>query len=143
MNTINTDLIEKILFLNEKILKYANKKIFNDSWITSSQFNILWEIIVKKRKTINELKQYLIISSPALSQILWRMEDSWLITRNINKNNKREINLTATKKWIDIYNHTNEKYINLVNNSLSDIDLEKKEKTILLLNEIEKIVNNS
>jgi hypothetical protein len=41
MRTINTDLIEKIIELNNVILKFAEKELFNNSEITITQFNML------------------------------------------------------------------------------------------------------
>jgi hypothetical protein len=41
MRTINTDLIEKILEVNNKIIKFAEKELFNNTEITITQFNIL------------------------------------------------------------------------------------------------------
>ncbi len=79
MKTINTELIEKISTLNEKVIKFSEIKVFKETGITLGQFNILSELIDNNLKTINELKVNLLVSAPALSQILWRMELSWLI----------------------------------------------------------------
>jgi DNA-binding MarR family transcriptional regulator len=76
MRTINTDLIEKILELNNIILKFAEKELFNDSEITITQFNILGEIIANKEISVNDLKEKLIISAPAISQLLNRLENA-------------------------------------------------------------------
>lgn len=141
MTTINTDLIEKILFLNDKILKYANENIFNWTPLTPVQFNILGEIIVNNWIWISKLKEKLIISAPALSQILNRMEVSWLIQRELNKTNKREIKIIPTKDAIDLYNKLNKIYISLVDEKLSFIPDEDKATTLALLKNIENIIN--
>ncbi|MDD5770206.1 MAG: MarR family transcriptional regulator [Candidatus Gracilibacteria bacterium] len=141
MTTINTDLIEKILFLNDKILKYANENIFNGTPLTPVQFNILGEIIVNNGIGISKLKEKLIISAPALSQILNRMEVSGLIQRELNKTNKREIKIIPTKDAIDLYNKLNKIYISLVDEKLSFIPDEDKATTLALLKNIENIIN--
>ena len=98
MRTINTDLIEKILEVNDKFIKFAENNIFKWSDLTPTQFNILWEIILNDWLWVNELKEKLIVSAPALSQLLGRMEKSGLIERSLAKNDKREIKIKPTKK---------------------------------------------
>lgn len=140
MRTINTDLIEKILLVNDKFLKFADKNIFAWTELTPTQFNILWEIILSKEMLVNELKDKLIISAPALSQLLNRMEKSWLITRKLGKLDKREIKLAPTKKAIKLYEELNEKYIRLAWEKFIDIKDKDKEIMIKFLEYIEKVV---
>lgn len=140
MRTINTDLIEKILLINNKFLKFARKFIFDGTDITPTQFNILWEIILHKELSINDLKQKLIISSPALSQLLNRMEKSLLIERSLGKIDKREIKLKPTKKAITIYEELNKKYIKLAWEKFWNIKDSDKEMIMKILEWIENVV---
>lgn len=140
MRTINTDLIEKILLINDKFLKFAREFIFDGSDITPTQFNILWEIILHKELSVNDLKQKLIISSPALSQLLNRMEKSLLIERSLGKTDKREIKLKPTKKAITLYAELNKKYIKLAWEKLWNIKDTDKEIILKILEWIEKVV---
>lgn len=112
MENININLIKKILLVNDKFLKYSEKNLFNKTELTYTQFNILWEIINNEMLSINILKSKLIISAPALSQLLNRMEKYWFINRNF-WNDKREIFLTSTKKWTNLYKKINENLTNL------------------------------
>gem|GEM_PF-4926444 len=41
MRTIDTDLIEKILKVNDLFLKFAQSHIFHETQLTPTQFNIL------------------------------------------------------------------------------------------------------
>lgn len=138
MRTINTDLIEKLLLVNNKILKFADKYIFVDTSLTPTQFNILGEIILHDGQTINELKQNLIISSPALSQLLNRMESSLLIERFIWKSDKREVTISPTKKWKDLYKKLNVKYIKMADDKLSKISDKDKKIVLATLEFMEK-----
>lgn len=111
MRTIDTDIIEEILLINNKLLKFAENNIFKDSTLTPSQFNILWETILHKSINISNLKKKLIITAPALSQMINRMEKSGFIERSLDIQDKRWINIKATEKWINIYNKLNKKYL--------------------------------
>lgn len=140
MRTINTDLIEKLLLVNDKFLKFSQKNIFDWTDLTPTQFNILWEIILNNWLTVNELKQKLIISSPALSQLLNRMEKSSLIERALWKNDKREIKLTPTKKAKILYEELNKKYIAIADSKLCEIKESDKQTMLKVLELIEKVV---
>lgn len=137
MRTIDTDLIEKILKVNDLFLKFAQNHIFHETQLTPTQFNILWEIILHDGMLVNVLKDTLIISAPALSQLLNRMEKSWFIERKLSKNDKREIRIIPTKKAIEIYNTINEKYIAIAGEKLQSIKQKDKEIMIKFLDYIE------
>lgn len=139
MKTINTDLIEKILQVNSKIIKFAEKELFNNSEITITQFNILWEIILNKEISINSLKDKLIISAPAISQLLNRLEKWWYIERQLSKNDKRETTVYPTKKAIYEYNKLNKKYLEIVETKLCFLDNKDKQFVIDFLDKIEKV----
>lgn len=126
--------------LNEKFLKFAQNNIFEWSDLTQTQFNILWEIILNNGIGINELKEKLIVSAPALSQMLNRMETSWLINRKISKNDKREITIIPTQKAIEQYNKINEIYIKIADEKLWNIKDKDKEIMIKFLDFIEKSI---
>jgi DNA-binding MarR family transcriptional regulator len=138
MRTINTDLIEKIIEVNSKILRFAEKEVFNGTWITPTQFNILWEIIVNKEISVNELKEKLIISAPAISQLFNRLESAWFIERKLWKSDKREIKIIPTKKAMEEYNKINEKYLKIADEKLSFLNDNDKKFVINFLDKIEK-----
>lgn len=138
MQNINTQLIEKILKVNDVLIKFSQSNIFTGTDITPTQFNILWEIILHNWLPVNTLKEKLIISAPALSQLLNRMEKSWLIERKLGKTDKREIILFPTSKAKKLYQELNEKYIFLVEQKLWSIKEKDKEIMIKFLDYIEK-----
>jgi len=140
MENINTILVEKILWLNDKIIKFAEKNIFNNTELTPTQFNILWEIIKHKSITINDLKDLLIISAPAISQLINRMEKNELIKRSFWVD-RREIVLTPTKKAVILYNELNLKYVEITNEKLQVLKNEEKTLLIEMLKKIETNIN--
>lgn len=140
MRTLSTDLIEKILLVNDKLIKFAEKNIFYGSDLTPTQFNILGEIIANNWLWVNELKEKLIVSAPALSQLLGRMEKSGLIERSLAKNDKREIKIKPTKKAKAEYERLNDIYITLAEERFSQIKDKDKEIMIKFLEYIEKVV---
>lgn len=137
MRTIDTDLIEKILKVNDSFLKFAQNHLFTGTELTPTQFNILWEIIVHEWLFIHVLKEKLIISAPALSQLLNRMEKSWFIQRELSKNDKREIKIFPTPKAIEIYHSINDKYIAMAWEKFWNIKQKDKEIMIKFLDYIE------
>ena len=139
MKTLNTNLVDGIINLNEKVQKFAEINVFKNSGITLSQFSILEELIVNKLKTINELKATLLVSPPALSQILGRMELSGLVAREINKLNKRETNLVVSKKAIDLYNKINKDYNTFIDKKLWTLSQQDKEQALKLLQAIDTV----
>lgn len=140
MRTIETDIIEKVILIWEKIKKYWDNSIFTKNWITILQFNILWEILSKKWCTIKELKSNLIVSSASLSQTLDRMEKAEFIERSLGKEDKREIFLTATKKWETLYTQLNEKYISEAIEKFSNVPQNKKVEILRNLDMIEELI---
>lgn len=140
MTTINTQLIEKILKVNDVLIKFSQNHIFSGTDITPTQFNILWEIILHHWLFVYELKEKLIISAPALSQILNRMEKSWLIERKLGKTDKREITLSPTSKAKKLYQELNEKYILLAEQKLWNIKDKDKEIMIKFLDYVENTI---
>lgn len=137
MRTLDTDLIEKILKVNDTFLKFAQNHIFEGSELTPTQFNILWEIIFHNGLLIHELKEKLIVSAPALSQLLNRMEKSWFIERMLGRMDKREIKIIPTQKAKQIYEELNEKYIAIAWEKFANIKQKDKEIMIKFLDYIE------
>lgn len=138
-NTIQTDLIEKIIDLGEKIKKYAEKNLFKGKGITMTQFNILWEVNKSWKISINKLKENLITSQASLSQLINRMEASWLLNRELSKNDRREIILWITDKWRKIYDEINNVYIFSTKDKLS----EYSEKDITFVTEFLEKLNQT
>lgn len=141
MKSSNIKLLERISNLNEKIEKFSDINIFRESWMTLWQYQLLKQLIENKVSTINDLKTNLIVSAPALSQILWRMELTWLISREINKYNKRETNIIVTPKALELYQEISKKYNNLMSSKLSKFDDSQIKELNKLLKDIEKNYN--
>lgn len=125
-----THIIEQIVLLSERIKKIWESKIFVKAWLTTLQFNILWVILWDKINSVNWIKRKLIVSSASLSQTINRMVTGWFIKRALWENDKREILLIPTKKWIESYNRLNEEYIRITTKVISEIP--KQDQIILL-----------
>lgn len=125
-----TYIIEQIVLLSERIKKIWESKIFLKAWLTTLQFNILWVILWDKINSVNWIKRKLIVSSASLSQTINRMVMGWFIKRALGENDKREILLIPTRKWIESYNRLNDEYIRITTKVLSEIS--KQDQMILL-----------
>ena len=138
MKTVESDIVEKIISLSEKLLRLWEKNIFNVNWITILQFNILWEVLRHKEISINKLKKNIILSCASLSQVIKRMEKLWFVKRRLWEDDRREIVLTASKKWYDIYHKLNGLYINMAKQKFKNISKEFMKETFTNLCIIEK-----
>jgi len=130
MRPIEIDIIEKLLIVSEKIKKYWDNKIFDQSGITVLQFNILWEIVSKWWLTIKELKSNLIVSAASLSQTLNRMEKAWFLQRTLGTWDRREIMLTASDKWNQLYSKLSKIYVEEALKKFKNLNDDEKKKIL-------------
>jgi DNA-binding MarR family transcriptional regulator len=93
--------------------------------------------------SVNVLKDKLILSSPALSQMLKRMENAWYIKRVLWVKDKREVEILPTKLWKELYDQINQKYFDLATQTLTEISWEKKEECFTTLCELQKILEKT
>ncbi|WP_368504180.1 MarR family winged helix-turn-helix transcriptional regulator [Alkalihalophilus sp. As8PL] len=68
-------------------------EILNEFHLTKRQVAILFLILKKPETTISEIAQYFEISKSAVSQSMTQLEEEDIIIREINHDNRREINL--------------------------------------------------
>lgn len=129
MNSIDKELVLSIIYTNNSILDFIEKNILNWYNITPNQFFILWKIISWDIKNINWLKSILNISSPALSQLLNRLEKSGYIKRSFWKS-KREIDIKPTNIAIEIYNSIETDFNKTFSEKFSEI--KEKDKEIMI-----------
>lgn len=138
LQIIETEIIEKILFLSQKIQKFWDAYVFKNSGLTILQFNILGVITATNGCTINQLKKSLVVSSASLSQTLNRMEKSWFVKRQLGKLDKREINLMVTPSWKKVYNELNKIYIQAAIKRFAKVTEKDKKEMMYCLNFIDK-----
>jgi DNA-binding MarR family transcriptional regulator len=68
-------------------------EILNEFHLTKRQVAILFLILKKPETTISEIAQYFEISKSAVSQSMTQLEEEDIIIREINHDNRREMNL--------------------------------------------------
>ncbi|WP_157796503.1 MarR family winged helix-turn-helix transcriptional regulator [Bacillus sp. FJAT-45037] len=68
-------------------------EILNEFHLTKRQVAMLFHILKKPETTISEIAQYFEISKSAVSQSMSKLEDEKIIVRQINSENRREVNL--------------------------------------------------
>ena len=141
MRTLNTDIIEKIVLISERIKKIWENSIFWKEKLTILQFNILWAILSDNAKTINDIKKKLVISSASMSQTINRMEKNELIERLYWVWDRREVNISITKKWEKIFKLLDKEYIKIADEYFWRIPEEDKKLIISQLKNIEKVID--
>ena len=105
------------------------RQAFKKSGITQQQYNVLR--ILKGRKmegaTCGEVKRVMLDKNPDLSRLSDRLVAKGLIQREVNENNRREVELTITQRGLDLLDQIapvlreNSKFLN----ALSDQEAEQ------------------
>ncbi len=132
-------IVESILRLADKFKQIWEKEFLKKYNITPLQFNILWVVLEENAKTIQDIKQKLIVSSASLSQTLNRMEDKKLIERVYGNQDKRYVNIKVPQEWKKLYYKLRDLYENLIDEKLKNI--KDEEKLLEMLEGIEKITD--
>ncbi|ERN53416.1 MarR family winged helix-turn-helix transcriptional regulator [Alkalihalophilus marmarensis] len=68
-------------------------EILNEFHLTKRQVAILFLILKKPETTISEIAQYFEISKSAVSQSMTKLEEEDIVIREVNHENRREMNL--------------------------------------------------
>lgn len=82
------------------------RQVFKQFGITQQQYNVL-RILKGKRNvpaTCGEVKRVMLDKNPDLSRLSDRLVAKGLIHREVNENNRREVELTITPKGLDLIN---------------------------------------
>ena len=129
-------IVELILRLADKFKQIWEKEFLKKYNITPLQFNILWVILEENAKTIQDIKQKLIVSSASLSQTLNRMENKKLIERVYWQWDKRYVNIKVSQEGKKLYYKLRDIYERLIDEKLKNI--KDEEKLLEMLEEVEK-----
>lgn len=80
------------------------RKVFKEFGITQQQYNVLRILKGKKNEpaTCGEVKQVMLDKNPDLSRLSDRLLAKGLINREVNPQNRREIELTITEKGLEL-----------------------------------------
>jgi len=80
------------------------RNIFKTYDLTLQQYNVLRILRGKYPKSANpgEIKEVMLDKNPDLTRLCDRMCNLGLITRTVDKDNRRKMNITITQKGLDI-----------------------------------------
>lgn len=80
------------------------RQVFKQFDITQQQYNVLRILRGKKNQpaTCGEVKQVMLDKNPDLSRLSDRLLAKGLIQREVNPNNRREVELTITQKGLQL-----------------------------------------
>lgn len=91
----------EILKLNNAYVNYRNKRL-NEIGLTSSQTEVLREILTNPGITINELKNNLNLSQSTISGIVKRLEKKNIIFKIIDESDTRKSSISPSKFALDL-----------------------------------------
>lgn len=126
MHNINIDIIRHI-YINKLLLeKGAGKLIYKNFNLTESSF-IPLKMIHEGVDTIFEMKQLSTESSASLTQKMNNLEKLGLVTRHINKKDKRKWNFKLSTKGTKILTKILSKKVKILNALFKNFSKEEKE----------------
>ena len=131
-------IVELILRLADQFKQIWEKEFLKKYNITPLQFNILWVILEENAKTIQDIKQKLIVSSASLSQTLNRMEDKKLIERVYGQWDKRYVNIKVSQEWKKLYYKLRDIYERLIDEKLKNV--KDEDKLLEMLEGLENLI---
>jgi len=117
-------IVESILRLADMFKEIGEKEFLKEYKITPLQFNILWVILEEWAKTIQDVKNKLIVSSASLSQTITRMEKKGYLERVYGQWDKRYVNLQVTEQWKKLYYKLRDIYEKLIDKKLKNFSIE-------------------
>ncbi|MGG4263809.1 MarR family winged helix-turn-helix transcriptional regulator [Peribacillus simplex] len=100
MNNIMKDTFEMLNLINNSLIKEYEALL--EIELTPKQ-SLLLDYVHKSKLTVNELAYNMNITASAVSQLVKRMEKDHYVKREINTQNRREINVLLDWKGIKIY----------------------------------------
>lgn len=116
MGTIEEEIKQSKKFSSSQERAYVNlvftanqmadrlREIFEPHDITNQQFNVLRILRGSGQSPLfcNQIKEVMIDKNPDITRLCNRLEDKGLVSRSFNESNRRQVNVTITKKGLDL-----------------------------------------
>ena len=122
-------------------IKKGLSKIFINEQINMTEFFALNGIINKE--DIREVSKNLKINKSAISQMLSNLEKKGLITRSINKDDRRRLDIEITPNGNDIINRVNDIHEVIITSTFNKLGVDKTKQLAALLNEFSEDLKDS
>jgi len=132
---------ESLLELILQLVKFCQAKeqyFANRHNLTTVELRCLQYFKTKHCASVKELSQGLELSSGRITHIITSLEKKKLVTREIDKNDRRSINVCLTKQAIPFTQVLNKSYIELHEKILRNIPTEERKSIIKALEELVK-----
>lgn len=121
-------------------LKRSHRQLKPDLGIKHSEVMVLFRIKEhssrnKEGAKISDLSHCLRVTSPTVTQLINHLEDSGLVTRSIDREDRRSIRVTLTEKGEKVIAKASEKLFSLYSGLVEHLGREKSLLLIELLSE--------
>lgn len=90
---------------------------------------------------LSDIKEFLLISKGAVSQIIGSLEKKGFINRNIDKNNRRKLIVTLTPEGRQILEYQYKKFVDRLETIIGRLGEEDVKQMIIIVNRMIKITN--
>lgn len=110
--------------------------------LTTAEFRCLRFFRNKERLPIKDLCNYMKLSPGRITHILTSLEDKKLITREMNREDRRGINVALTEKSLPFIKSLNDSYVKFHADILSGIERDKREAILTAMDELVKALKN-
>ncbi|MDR0852897.1 MAG: MarR family transcriptional regulator [Clostridiales Family XIII bacterium] len=90
---------------------------------------------------ISGMQDFLFVSKPAISQMLGKLEKKGYVTRETDKENRRKVNVSLTKRGEAVLDTAQEEMNEMVNNLISSFGEDDTLELIRLVNKLADVVD--
>ncbi|WP_018924088.1 MarR family winged helix-turn-helix transcriptional regulator [Salsuginibacillus kocurii] len=131
------EITESLTRINRRLLK---KMPISEISLTKRQEAILMFIFYSENVTMSGIAEYFDISKSAVSQALNKLEEQDIIVRTINKDNRREMDLSVGKKGEKIKEEFKQAEDMIVEKYLTKLNIEDLHQIRDLFDSFENII---
>ena len=135
----NQEHTESLLELILQLVKFCQAKeqyFANRHNLTTVELRCLQHFKTSHCASVKELSQGMELTSGRITHIITSLEKKKLVTREIDENDRRGINVCLTKKAIPFTQVLNKNYIDLHEKILENIHIEERKSIIKALEEL-------
>lgn len=89
-----------------------------------------------KVMSVSDISKFLHVTSPTVTQIINSLEENGLVDRQINKEDRRSINVTLTEEGEKVTEQAADKFFSSINGLIDHLGEEESEQLAHLLNKV-------
>lgn len=144
-NTNNSEFLHAMFRLKSLLSSELKSTKQNNSAISVPEYVLMKKVTQAKNRNVSltEIREYLVITKPAVSQMLTSLEKRKLITRDIDKDNRRNIVISLTPRGKNIVTSKDKEVAARMNDVISKIGEDKVLEFVKIISKINDAIDIS